>query len=87
MNPSAEVKYAHAFERERPAHDVWDDFSYRHPKMKPVQRAKIFAPFAALRGFDLRLESVLARCQADGETGGSEEIGDSRIENREGEAY
>ena len=86
MNPGAEVKYAHAFERERPAHDVWDEFSYRHPKMKPVQRAKIFAPFDALRGFDLRLESVIERCRADGVMDGAEDSSDSWNENREGEA-
>ena len=86
MNPAAEMKYARALTRERPAHDAWDEFSYRHPKMPPGQRAKIFAPFDALRGFDLRLESVLARCQTEGGNGESEDGGDSRIENREEEA-
>jgi len=54
--------------------------------MKPVQRAKIFAPFDALRGFDLRLESVIERCRADGEMDGAEDSSDSWNENREGEA-
>ena len=35
----------------RPAHDG-DAFSRRHPKMTQLNRAKIFAPFAALTGFD-----------------------------------
>ena len=35
----------------RPVHDG-DVFSRRHPKMTQLNRAKIFAPFAALTGFD-----------------------------------
>ena len=35
----------------RPVHDD-DVFSRRHPKMTRLNRAKIFAPFAALTGFD-----------------------------------
>ena len=35
----------------RPVHDS-DVFSRRHPKMTQLNRAKIFAPFAALTGFD-----------------------------------
>lgn len=33
----------------RPEHND-DDFSVRHPKMRRQDRAKIFAPFAALSG-------------------------------------
>lgn len=36
---------------QRPVHDG-DVFSRRHPKMTRLNRAKIFAPFAALTGFD-----------------------------------
>ena len=35
----------------KPAHHG-DAFSIRHPRMNPGKRAKIFAPFAALRGFE-----------------------------------
>ncbi len=51
MNQPAEVKYRNAFLRERPQHDPCDDFAVRHPKMDLLQRAKIFSPFDALKGF------------------------------------
>lgn len=41
----------------RPTHDG-DAFSRRHPKMAQLNRAKIFAPFAALSGYD---EAVRAK--------------------------
>lgn len=47
-----EEKYQRAFYSGRPQHDPYDDFSIRHPKMPLSQRAKIFLPFAALKGFD-----------------------------------
>ena len=40
----------------RPAHDG-DAFSRRHPKMAQLNRAKIFAPFAALSGYDEAVRS------------------------------
>ena len=40
----------------RPAHDG-DAFSRRHPKMAQLNRAKIFAPFAALSGYDEAVKS------------------------------
>ena len=43
--------YLDILERERPVHNS-DRFSYRHPAMPIGQRAKLFAPFAALAGFD-----------------------------------
>ena len=36
----------------RPRHLPYDDFWIRHPPMDSGHRAKIFAPFSALRGFD-----------------------------------
>lgn len=36
----------------RPMHQKYDDFWIRHPPMNIRHRAKIFAPFSALRGFD-----------------------------------
>ena len=45
------MKYRNAFLGERPRHDSSDLFSIRHPKMELSQRAKIFSPFDALKGF------------------------------------
>lgn len=36
----------------RPKHGRCDDFSLRHPPMQHSQQAKIFSPFAALKGFE-----------------------------------
>ena len=36
----------------RPRHQKYDDFWRRHPPMDLIHRAKIFAPFDALAGFD-----------------------------------
>ena len=41
---------------QRPVHDG-DVFSRRHPKMTRLNRAKIFAPFAALTGFEEAVRS------------------------------
>ena len=43
--------YSDIINSRRPAHDG-DVFSRRHPKMARLNRAKIFAPFAALSGYD-----------------------------------
>ena len=45
-------KYRDVFLKGRPQHDRFDSFSIRHPKMDVGKRAKIFAPFAALKGFE-----------------------------------
>lgn len=45
------LDYSDIIDRERPKH-IDDDFSRRHPSMSIKDRAKIFAPFDALRGFD-----------------------------------
>ena len=44
-------RFRKAFLHGRPQHAEFDDFSLRHPKMPHGKRAKIFAPFDALRGF------------------------------------
>ena len=44
--------YKETFLHGRPRHRKYDDFWLRHPPMDPVHRAKIFAPFAALAGFE-----------------------------------
>ena len=42
----------------RPVHEKYDEFWLRHPPMDLGRRAKIFAPFDALRGFSEALEQV-----------------------------
>ena len=59
MNQTAETKYPNAFHRERPVHGEHDEFSMRHPKMTAGRRAKIFSPFAALRGYEEAIEGKL----------------------------
>ncbi len=61
MKDPVEIKYREAFARGRPQHATCDEFSLRHPKMPLGQRAKIFAPFAALTGFEERIEAKLER--------------------------
>ncbi len=52
--PAAVMKYGDIIFQDRPTHDG-DLFSRRHPRMSQLNRAKIFAPFAALVGFDDRV--------------------------------
>ena len=52
-----DFKYREVFLKGRPQHDRFDSFSIRHPKMALGKRAKIFAPFAALRGYDEEVAS------------------------------
>lgn len=49
--------YADIINRERPVH-INDRFAREHPPMDRRRRAKIFAPFAALKGFDAALAAV-----------------------------
>ena len=58
--PAAE--YLDLLGKERPAHDG-DRFSLRHPRMPRGQRAKLFAPFDALRGFDFAISAKTAEAQ------------------------
>lgn len=59
MSPDSEDKYRDTIRRQRPVHTVGDGFSFRHPKMQMGQRAKIFSPFSALRGFGEAIDSKL----------------------------
>lgn len=52
--PAAVARYGNLIFQDRPVHDG-DVFSRRHPRMSQLNRAKIFAPFAALVGFDERV--------------------------------
>ncbi len=50
--------YRTLLKKQRPVHTQEDLFSHRHPKMPLSQRAKIFAPFDALKGYRDRLKEV-----------------------------
>lgn len=48
--------YGDIINRQRPVHQN-DLFSRKHPKMSRLNRAKLFAPFAALDGFEGRVRN------------------------------
>ena len=52
MPMPATFRYRSLFLHGRPRHEKYDDFWMKHPPMDHVHRAKIFAPFDALAGFD-----------------------------------
>lgn len=58
MTMPAEFPYRDVFLIGKPQHDRFDLFSAKHPKMDTGHRAKIFAPFDALKGFS---EAVAAK--------------------------
>ena len=47
----ADFRYLKTFLAGRPKHEPYDAFRRKHPEMEPGHRAKIFAPFDALKGF------------------------------------
>lgn len=47
----ASFRYREIFCRGKPRHTKTDPFRIRHPSMDPGRRAKLFAPFDALKGF------------------------------------
>ena len=49
---SIDSEYIQISEKGKPQHTKFDDFYRKHPFMDVGKRAKIFAPFAALRDFD-----------------------------------
>lgn len=51
MDTMLDNEYQSLLLRGRPEHARCDDFSLRHPPMQLSQRAKIFSPFDALKGF------------------------------------
>ena len=61
MAMPANYRYQNVVARGRPQHDKWDDFRIKHPPMARNQRAKIFNPFDALRGFQEALEEKEVR--------------------------
>ena len=54
-------KYKERFLHGRPRHEKFDSFWCKHPPMDTVHRAKIFAPFDALAGFDEAVNSKLVQ--------------------------
>ena len=57
MPMPAGFPFKRLFDRGRPQHDRYDPFRIRHPQMPAGRRAKIFAPFDALAGFDEAIAS------------------------------
>ena len=57
MPMPAGFAFKNLFERGRPRHDRSDPFRVRYPQMPLSRRAKIFAPFDALVGFDEAIAS------------------------------
>ena len=57
------VSFAHRslFLQGRPRHEKFSEFWRAHPPMDTRHRAKIFAPFDALAGFDEAIESKLVQ--------------------------
>ena len=58
MAMPADFRYRDVFLKGKPRHDKYDPFRVRHPRMNRGHRAKIFAPFDALKGFN---EAVAAK--------------------------
>lgn len=52
-----DFKYLDVLLKGMPTHDRFDPFVLRHPRMSTGKRAKIFAPFAALKDFDKEIAS------------------------------
>ena len=52
MAMPSDFRYKDVFLKGQPAHEAFGPFRLRHPSMDPGRRAKIFAPFDALTGFD-----------------------------------
>lgn len=55
MPMPADFRYRDVFLKGKPRHDLYDSFRLRHPQMPVGKRAKLFAPFDALRGFDFAI--------------------------------
>ena len=51
MAMPANFRYREVFLKGKPRHDQFDPFRAKHPSMNRGHRAKIFAPFDALKGF------------------------------------
>ena len=60
-------RYAELAKAGRPQHQKFDEFWFRHPPMDLGKRAKIFAPFAALKGFDEEINAAERRAALEQE--------------------
>ena len=67
MAMPVDFRYREVFLKGRPRHDRYDPFRIRHPSMDRGHRAKIFAPFDALKGFGGSIATT------DGKTGANYE--------------
>lgn len=67
MKMPAGFRYREVFLKGKPQHDRLDSFSLRHPAMDAGKRAKIFAPFDALRGFSAALIAKEASIREESE--------------------
>ena len=71
MPMPAGFPYADVYKKGRPRHGIpgklatYDTFYIKHPPMENRRRAKIFAPFDALRGFSAALMEAEASAAAD----------------------
>ena len=57
MPVPVDFRYLNVFLKGKPQHDRFDAFRVRHPMMDVGHRAKIFAPFDALKGFSEAIAS------------------------------
>ena len=57
MPMPTDFSYRDVFLRGKPEHDRYDLFRIKHPMMDVGHRAKIFAPFDALKGFGAAIAS------------------------------
>ncbi len=58
MKMPAGFRYKNVYLKGKPQHDRFDSFRIAHPQMDTGKRAKIFAPFDALKGFDEAVTSM-----------------------------
>ena len=63
MKMPADFRYRNVFLKGKPEHDRFDPFRIRHPGMDRRKRAKIYAPFDALKGFHEALASEEVLCE------------------------
>ena len=76
MAMPADFRYREVFLKGKPRHDQYDPFRARHPRMNHGHRAKIFAPFDALKGFNeaVSAKDVLYEDRIELNTEDSEEL-------------
>ena len=65
MAMPANFPYREVFLKGKPQHDSCDPFLSRHPGMDVGKRAKIFAPFDALAGFDDALAAERNKAESE----------------------